>query len=336
MITPVIGIHTDAYSTLIHLWPFRHHHGIVHFKIQQKVNKWYLQVKLFDSVEDLIKYYGTCDVPNLEGVKGVRLLHPVICNVYTRLLPAGTFNSSTRKSSRPSTVSSTTDETTSETHNQLFQNRQSSQMPPPLGSAVMCRKGAVELSEQNVTSSVLSLAPSQTARSDEILQRPPIPLPPEAEQKASDGIYNGVYYSHVKQYDRTQELITVLENNTSDVTTCQCGLDVNLSKMPQGWTMHINHDKNSNYGRPFFMSPSEVTSWELPDDISLELDEKQKKLIKLFTDYYRTKRGPPDKDTIRQWSTALSKANSTTAAAIDGDYLGTSQAHQPPNGSSSV
>lgn len=54
-------------------------HAIKHFTISQKeTGVYFLQGKLFASIQDLVGYYGKQEVPNKEEISGIYLKHPVL------------------------------------------------------------------------------------------------------------------------------------------------------------------------------------------------------------------------------------------------------------------
>jgi len=222
-----------------------------------------------------VKYYGKNDVPNVEGIKDVRLIQPVEFTGYTRL----------------------------QSDQKLFPVPHSSHPSPPRGSKVLCRKDI-----PNLDSSALSPAVSDVQGSGGKAQRAPIPLPEEAKKQPSDGIYDGFYYSHIKHEDQLPNLVSQFKLDPSiDMMRCECGLDLSLSELPHSWSVHINREQNSFYGRPFFMSPSDVTSWNLPPEVYFELDHNQKKLIKWLMDNYESSHQPPDEEQMKIWNSSLSE-----------------------------
>ena len=61
----------------------RHDYGVKHFQISQvdqDGETMYVLDQQFRSLQDLVKFYSEHDVPNMEGIAGVRLTVPVVCS----------------------------------------------------------------------------------------------------------------------------------------------------------------------------------------------------------------------------------------------------------------
>ena len=131
-----------------------------------------------------------------------------------------------------------------------------------------------------------------------ILQRPPAPLPVPREgerslSESSCGIYDKSVYSRVEQREDRSEMLAAALRNSDTSTKCECGLELEDSELPRGWSIHISHEENTK-GRIFFEAARGQTSWNLPLDISLELSLKQQEFIrKLLLDVRAGKLPPP-------------------------------------------
>ena len=114
-------------------------------------------------------------------------------------------------------------------------------------------------------------------------QRPPCPLPPHTH-RPSEGVYD---YATNSSVNRLPELIQMLRLTTEQgMEKCECGLTVEESELPSGWSMHISHDVNTR-GRLFFMGPQGETSWNMPLEVSLEMgpdDQDRVKRVKAKCD----------------------------------------------------
>ncbi len=76
---------------------------------------------------------------------------------------------------------------------------------------------------------------------------------------------------------------------------CECGLDVEMSQLPQGWSVHISRDDTS-LGRPFFMDSHGTTAWDLPTAVALQMNKNQKHFTRKLLDRYMKRKGIPEDD----------------------------------------
>jgi hypothetical protein len=199
-------------------------------------------------------------------------------------------------------------------YNKLFPIGRSAevrQLPPPPGSKLIPKQAVPQtgVNRNNLVELPLELRPLI-----KLDQRPPAPLPTIEDTSSGDsnGIYNGVYYSCVKLVEnKLPQLIDQLSGTSATETThCECGLDLELSQLPMGWSVHVSREAGHSYGRPFFVSPDQVTSWDPPKEIYLELNRHQQKFIKFLCDNYEKGNPPPDENTQIEWSSSSSDSHS--------------------------
>ena len=116
----------------------------------------------------------------------------------------------------------------------------------------------------------------------DISKRPPCPLPASTQPTHRPAGYE---YDVVRNVtvNRVTDLITTLRSN-DEVERCECGLTMAEAELPRDWSMHISHDPHTQ-GRLFFMGPGNVTNWNLPLDVSLELSPDDQDRIRRVKDY---------------------------------------------------
>ena len=112
----------------------------------------------------------------------------------------------------------------------------------------------------------------------DIENRPPCPLPSSTHQD----ITNPANYETVRdeEQSRLPELLELLRASDQGTEKCECGLGMEESELPGGWSMHISHDDKTR-GRLFFMGPRGETSWNLPLEVSLTLCADEQDRIRL-------------------------------------------------------
>ena len=60
---------------------------------------------------------------------------------------------------------------------------------------------------------------------------------------------------------------------------CDCGLAMDETELPRGWSVHLSQDPETR-GKAFFVSPGGDSLWDLPLRICLNLSSKQRDLIR--------------------------------------------------------
>lgn len=100
--------------------------------------------------------------------------------------------------------------------------------------------------------------------------RPPMPLPKVAPEPR-------VYSEAINEdYDMSRRLIERLK---SAEERCECGLTVDESELPDGWSVHLSKE----HRRIFFTAPdAQTTTWNLPVDISIKLTPEQQGNLQRF------------------------------------------------------
>ena len=198
------------------------------------------------------------------------------------------------------------------------------QLPPPPGSRLIPEQAVpgAQRVQSEISHSLQSLQPmpSRLAKSTNLEQRPPAPIPTEDTGSGdSAGIYNGVYYSCIKRKEENKlpQLLEQLSvSSATESTHCECGLDIELSQLPMGWSVHISREPDSGYGRPFFVGPTQITKWDPPKEIYLELNRHQQKFIRFLCDNYDKGNPPPDENTQIEWSSSSSDSYSGQSSVL--------------------
>ena len=99
--------------------------------------------------------------------------------------------------------------------------------------------------------------------------RPPCPLPSNTRPRAdSQQEYDYVRSTNVNRLPELLQMLRMTSDQSSE--KCECGLTLEESELPAGWSMHISHDEHTR-GRLFFMGPRGETSWNMPLEVSLDL-----------------------------------------------------------------
>ncbi|XP_033744644.1 uncharacterized protein LOC117330458 [Pecten maximus] len=252
----------------------------------QSCRTYYLvKEKQFCNLQDLLEYYRTNDVKNLEKVNHVRFLSPVL---------------------RPNRGSSQ-DDSSSNSSSTFHQPQSPVQLPtnrPPLPerpATLQRRLGSVssQSSLLNASSSMQELSPMGYPMSPPnvfaagffqdsfspsapgtIEDRPPAPLPGGHKT-------GGLYYSTPRDVneDISDRLKEVLKQNDR----CDCGIPRDMADMPQGWTVHKSKDAGT-YGRLFFQNVQGVTTWKIPLEVQQCMTVQQNYNIRTLTEMFSNQR----------------------------------------------
>lgn len=209
--------------------------------------------KKFSSVEDLIDFYKTNPVKNLENVSDVFFRNPIYRdNVQNG---HGQFTRPTRSTS----LSSMNSNGTSTSTGSLGRPQLPDTGPPlpsrpgPSRTFSSGSSGTVDLSSTGSMPNIVN---------PDIANRPPLPLPPQVKD---DEYY---VYSKARNVDEdiSEKLKDVLKSNER----CECGIPRSLAELPLGWTVHLSKDALTA-GRLFYQNEQGLTSWTLPNEVKQQL-----------------------------------------------------------------
>lgn len=212
--------------------------------------------KKFGSVQELVTYYHSNPVKNLENVSDVFLRFP-ICRDHMQ-------NGAVRpgRSTSMSSVNSNSTTGSSSTGLGSLNRHTSFESVPPLPS----RPSRTLSSDSSGTLDFSSAGSgSQFLSGPDIASRPPLPLPPQVNQPKDEENY---VYSKARNIDEdiSEKLKDVLKSNER----CECGIPRTLAELPLGWTVHLSKDALTA-GRLFYQNDQGLTSWTLPQEVRLQL-----------------------------------------------------------------
>ena len=309
----------------------RYQRSIKHFTLDVLENKFILQNQIFESAKDLIDFYKIHDVPNEEGLRHIRLLHPIpnknrprgISLDASSMSVAGSSGGKNFTSRSQSVITAPTTNllVTAQRHsvdanmgsclangtangspNRLSNGGGAMALPSPSPSPndpqlplnQPKKKGNKfsfpKFGRKSSSGSDVKSSPSSPERGFErCFERGPAPPPPQLPDPDIDD----PNYSVIKDSDKDQsgELIYHLAKFESpDDDRCECGLTVEESELPDGWTMHISHEEQS-FGKVFFMGPNSETEWQLPMSVTLNLSADQQENIRnvMFNSSHRAR-----------------------------------------------
>lgn len=240
----------------------RHTHIQIEFDNSRGCWKYFLVVeKKFDSIDQLIEYYKQNPVKNLENVNNVYFQNPIFrsdvnANLYTeqngssggRILPNRAMSMSSLS------ISSRTSERSLDS---------SKGIPPPLPVRPFSRTQSADSSSGTWGSNGSHI---NTLPSNDIGNRPPLPLP-EVGKKEEGGAYG---YSRAR--DVSEDISEKLKEVLKSSERCECGIPRNLAELPMGWTVHLSKDPLTR-GKLFYQSEDGVTSWQLPQQVEMQLSK---------------------------------------------------------------
>lgn len=242
-------------------------HSVRHTHIQVEEDgsksgcKYFLVVeKKFDSIDQLVNYYKQNPVKNLENVSNVYFQHPIYrsdvnANLYMEHngSSAGSMASRARSMSSLSITSHTSDRSLDSV----------SGGPPPLPVRPMCRTQSADSSTGTWGSS--SGSQVNPLPNNDIANRPPLPLPDSVTKKEEGGAYG---YSRAR--DVSEDISEKLKEVLKSSERCECGIPRNLAELPLGWTVHLSKDPSTR-GKLFYQNQDGVTSWQLPQQVEMQL-----------------------------------------------------------------
>ena len=226
--------------------------GIKHITVEMTGDgQLFFKDEKFNSLTDLVRFYSTHPVPNMEGFTNVYLRTPVI-------------------------LSSSAD-------NLLISNQQADKLSSLANARKVNQRKSDGSIKSQINKAVNNLATpqkhskthtnNQCNNSENFKSRPPMPLP------VLKPVTDPSLYSEARDenLDMSKELISQLKlSNVDKVERCECGLTAEESELPMGWSLHISHE----HGRVFFTAPDGKTSWNLPLDVSIELSPDQQDNLK--------------------------------------------------------
>lgn len=221
----------------------RHTH--IHIEAVGDVFQYFVVVeKKFSTIEKLVSYYHENPVKNLENVSNVffrNAIHRTDVNEHLYLT-----------SQPPSRTSSTLSLNSSASFNW-------STHPPPLPIRPRTR------SNESRSAFMHSDDSSNDLSNDSIADRPPLPLPASVNNNSGGSV---LYYSQARNVDEdiSERLKAILKNSDQ----CECGIPRHLADLPMGWTVHLSRDPFTR-GKLFYQSEEGVTTWQLPQEIEMQL-----------------------------------------------------------------
>ena len=269
-----------------------------HFNVQIHNGVYHLHDKCFFSILELCSFYSRHDVPNAEGYKDIRLLHPIQNPIYKpkrQALPepprtvvqcphsADSVNTSlpVRDLRRTKTCSNLKSQTLSTQNRDLWfpicnyknmEGRSHEKLPGGfedcnVNSKLEIRNNSRELwfpPKERLTSFKVQMESTTTTTTIEHFKDQP------------------TYYSSVrKREDNVLEDVLEQLRMMEDVDKCSCGLPLSETELYDGWSVHLSTEPIT-LGMVFYTSPSGNTSWKLPSKISRRLTPSQKDFIKLL------------------------------------------------------
>lgn len=271
--------------------------------------------KQFCTVQDLLDYYRTNDVKNLEKVNHVRFLSPVLAPNRS-----GSFqdDSSSGSSSsrfylppnsaappppdkpplpeRPRTLQRRYGSNSSQTS--LLTTTSSLQELSPMGFSMASPQG-YQGSPQGYGATFDPFSTSLPGTNDD---RPPAPLPGGHKT-------GGLYYSTPR--DVTEDISDRLKEVLKQNDRCDCGIPRDMADMPLGWTVHKSKDAGT-YGRLFFQNVQGVTTWKIPPEVQRSMTVQQNYNITKLTEMFSNQHSM-----TRQASYLESPANSVGSDISD-------------------
>ena len=216
----------------------------------------------------LLAHYKTNDIPNEQNIKQLRLLRPLTV-----------LGNGTRGKTVPIPQG-------------LVTKYDIYAYPPGLPKSVPPRRpGGGRLDARSIDNNAedADLNPDGLLSPQVLSRRPPAPLPGDCDDTPT---YSGSHYYYTptdEECNRLPELRKLLELDEDMRKRCTCGLLVSESSLPEGWQVHRSHDAPTK-GRIFFVSPDSRSHWNLPDYISKQCSEKQRRFLSqlLLTDNARS------------------------------------------------
>lgn len=207
--------------------------------------------KKFGSILDLLEFYKTNPVRNLENVDDVYFKYSL-----DRIgsSPSGGSLNRSRSVTSIDSSRSTLPSTTSG--------------PPPLPIRPRNQSTGSDSSSQSTwtNGSVQENGAAGNIRSEVVASRPPAPLP--AAVGCSD---YGTYYSRAR--DVSEDISGKLKEVLNQSEVCECGISRNLAELPLGWTVHRSKDA-ATFGKLFYQSAEGQTSWFLPQNVKMQMTQK--------------------------------------------------------------
>lgn len=248
-----------------------HSSGIKHFNVERTPTTFYLKDIQFTTLDQLVRYYSHTDVPNKELIGGVQLKFPIprAAAPYLSL-----FDDDYRRSGSPDVYLHPEEK-------RVDSNLRPQPQPP-------CRSTSPGHGiPRNKT------MPSTHPRPATFDVQQPQPLGVVRRSQTFACKVDEGGYSQIDNLDRpnAHQMMRQMQQQDADSEQCDCGLPLEKSGLPRGWSIHLSQDEES-FGEVYFMSPSRETSWTLPLSICLELDAEQQDFIRdrIYDFEQRTKR----------------------------------------------
>lgn len=247
-----------------------HSSGIKHFNVERTPTTFYLKDVQFSTLDQLVRYYNHTDVPNKEMISGVRLKFPIPREMsYLSVYDDDDY----RQSGSPDVY----------LHPEA--TRDDKNMRPPAQPAPLPPSRSLTALPGNIrrNQTIASTPVRPTA-----LDVPPLQTPGGVVRrshtfagKVDDAGYAQIDSTELDRPHAHQMMRQIQQQDAEldDGERCDCGLLVEKSSLPRGWSIHLSQDEES-YGEVYFMSPNRDTSWTLPLSISLELDAEQQDFIR--------------------------------------------------------
>lgn len=295
-----------------------HGRGVKHFSIAKEKGEYFLKDRLFRTIKDLVAYYKTNDVPNVEGITNVRLQTPINRCDSQYIPPNGDFeevgfqspsvlqlqreqkNGSSRAGSLDLATRSLLINKRSPGLPAVERAGKCSSMEDDLGKGRKVRSNSLGKTK-NEAGEYHSMLVTVKQRSDGLHSNDPshaqmqitsTAMPPSTNLSARHQQMNlpippprtmdaSPYYSTVRNtyQEMAPNLIKVLrEVEYEEGERCVCGLLIDEAELVMGWTMHLSTEPETE-GKLFFMGPEGETAWHLPIQVSINLSAEQQEKI---------------------------------------------------------
>lgn len=283
-----------------------HDCGVKHFQISQEPRRSgsvYVLDRQFQSLQDLVTFYGEHDVPNVEAISGVRLTCPVdyshlVGDAQTHELGHMVCHSDMSGVPQQSEFESENDSMLLSKcktwHRKILETLKQSHVTSKTDAqnTIQC----VTLSGSHEVVCTHKSAGGSLSENPKKFEKQPA-IPDESSCRAVCSVHESsseadgsastasLYYSEPRDVDRNLSvdfMAHLLQQDSQEHSTdgkCICGLDLADSELPRGWSMHISTEYGTE-GRVFFTSPTGETSWELPTIVSVDLSTEQQDRIR--------------------------------------------------------
>ena len=238
----------------------------LHVQIEEngtRVQYFLVVEKKFGSIQELLDFYKTNPVRNLENVNDVYFRFP-LCRPGTTLDQNHVSDGSLSRSHSVSSV-----------HSNQSNVSAAPAGPPPLPIRPRNQSTGSDSGQSTWTNGSAQEVGAAAASklSESIANRPPAPLPQGA---CAD---YGAYYSRAR--DVSEDISGKLKDVLNQSEVCECGISRNLAELPLGWTVHRSKDA-ATFGKLFYQSAEGQTSWFLPQNVKMQMTQKHMHNLRLL------------------------------------------------------